>query len=127
MSNNLSRVQEHRKRLSEENGKVVTIHMSQKAMTDINKIIQLMSTKGDKLTVRDVVCLSVGDIAARLTQCHDSTKAAHNQDEEQRKNNQKRWRRLQKGWSEILAQVRSHYHLLPRGRRPKDVKASGGE
>ncbi|MBU2817609.1 hypothetical protein [Acidithiobacillus ferrooxidans] len=124
MSSNSSRVQEYRKRLAEKHGKVVTIHMSEESMADINGIIQLMSTKKDKLTVRDVVCFSVRDMAIHLSNYHDSTKAIYNSDKEQREKNRAKWRRFRKIWDEHLAKVRADYHhQLPRGRRPKDVKA----
>ncbi len=118
-SDSNSRVREYRSRLLDKHGKVVTIHMSEKTLSDIEKIIQLMSTKEDKLTLRDVVCLCVAEPAAGLSWLRDSTKAAYTPDKEQRKKNQEKWRGAQKLWTEKLAQTRSHYLQLPRGRRPK--------
>ena len=69
--------------------------------------------------MRDVVCLNIEAMASRLSNLHDATKAMNNRDKEQQKKNQEQWRRVQKAWAEDLAQVRSRYHQLPRGRRPK--------
>ncbi|OCB02643.1 hypothetical protein BBC27_12020 [Acidithiobacillus ferrivorans] len=99
---------------------MATLHLSCESLNAIQEIIKLMSTKEDKPTMRDVVCISVGELAAKLCGLHDSTKAIYTTDKEQRKKNQEKWRRVQKvWWTESLAQTRSHYCQLPRGRRPK--------
>jgi hypothetical protein len=137
------RAKAQRARLKDGYGKVINIYLTNEAAGAASSIIELLSAKDDRLTMRDAVSLALVAAGEELSRSRLNSKMPFPQRKKGRKKPSERspeevekdrldcaaekkqheeyraaWTKKQKDWRARLVQVRANYEKIPRGRRP---------
>ena len=115
------RYQPQRNRLRDQNGKIVTTHMPASVLRHINSIIEGLSEKDDRLTMRDAICLAITTFGDRVEYVHSQSKIVRRRtgETDAQREQRDKWKGIRKECRGALIAVRADYPKIQRGRRPK--------